>query len=434
MSDYEVSDKLKLVSALYVEDDENIRESLSKTLRRKLKHLYIAKDGKEGLSLFLEHRPSLVITDISMPVMNGLEMSELIKEHDKDVQIIITTAYDDVSYLLRAIEIGVNQYVFKPISIQKLFKAIGKCIEMVFLEEKIRRQNTLIQNVLNFQSNMVIVTDGHELTRCNESFLNCLGVKNLNEFYKAHDSIGELFVKESGFIFNVENSNWLDFLLNRRDKKYKVKMYNNQRSENLIYLLKVNPLPESDNQYIISFTDITQLEWERKDLELQSITDPLTQIYNRLKFDNALEKELSRVRRYGVDLSLIMFDIDYFKKLNDTFGHLTGDAVLIGITQLVSQKIRALDVFARWGGEEFMVLLPETNLKGAIKMAEKLRGIIEEETFEKTGKVTCSFGVTCYKEDESFDSFTGRVDTAMYQAKEEGRNRVITIQPDEKSG
>jgi diguanylate cyclase (GGDEF)-like protein len=122
-----------------------------------------------------------------------------------------------------------------------------------------------------------------------------------------------------------------------------------------------------------------------------------------------------------------MFDIDHFKQVNDNYGHDIGDKVLIKITNEVSKTIRETDIFARWGGEEFMILTPDTNLESAIGLAERTRRNIEMEEINKVGQITCSFGVTCFKKGDTFNSFVKRADNALYQDKESGRNKVINI-------
>ena len=168
-----------------------------------------------------------------------------------------------------------------------------------------------------------------------------------------------------------------------------------------------------------------ELDQKIEEITRLAETDQLTKIYNRVKFEKELKKEINRVERYENKLSLIMFDIDHFKKVNDNYGHDVGDRVLIEMTNIVNEKIRKTDIFARWGGEEFMILTPNTSLSFAIKLAERIRENIEQKKIEKVNQITCSFGVTKYKEKDDFDSFTKRVDDALYQAKENGRNQVI---------
>lgn len=169
------------------------------------------------------------------------------------------------------------------------------------------------------------------------------------------------------------------------------------------------------------------LKQTRDLFERQARIDYLTGIYNRLMFTELLEAELQRARRYCSDLSLIMFDLDHFKNVNDTHGHNMGDHVLKEVAQLASESIRAHDVLSRWGGEEFMVLIPKTDQSQAVILAEKLRRLFEAHDFSDGLQVTASFGVTQFRADEHTDSFTARADEAMYLAKQNGRNRIEAV-------
>jgi diguanylate cyclase (GGDEF)-like protein len=127
-------------------------------------------------------------------------------------------------------------------------------------------------------------------------------------------------------------------------------------------------------------------------------------------------------------LSIIIFDIDHFKEVNDRYGHSAGDYVLKTIADIVRESIRKIDYFVRWGGEEFMIISSETNLKDVSALAERIREIIESSTFEDVGKVTVSFGVTEFRANDTEDSLIKRADDAMYEAKKKGRNRVeVTV-------
>jgi diguanylate cyclase (GGDEF)-like protein len=157
--------------------------------------------------------------------------------------------------------------------------------------------------------------------------------------------------------------------------------------------------------------------------------DALTRIFNRRYFNEALEREFNRSKRYGRALSLIAFDVDNFKRVNDTYGHLTGDNVLRQIAAAVRPRLRREDVFARTGGEEFGVLLPEIGLDGARTTAEKVRRIVESTPLKhEQGEIPCtvSLGVVTLGADETtVEELYKRADTRLYEAKEAGRNRVI---------
>ncbi|WP_200762618.1 sensor domain-containing diguanylate cyclase [Nitrosophilus alvini] len=160
-----------------------------------------------------------------------------------------------------------------------------------------------------------------------------------------------------------------------------------------------------------------------KKLELLSMCDSLTNIYNRYKFDIALEQETKRSKRYGLPLSLILFDIDDFKNINDEFGHIEGDKILKKIAKTVKQNIRDIDIFARIGGDEFAILVPNTSLKEIEKITDKLKKSIENMKTAKI-KTTCSFGIAEYKKGETKEDFFKRTDVALYRAKRMGKNRV----------
>ena len=154
-------------------------------------------------------------------------------------------------------------------------------------------------------------------------------------------------------------------------------------------------------------------------------TDSLTKIYNRLHFAHFLDAEIGKIKRYGGKFSIIFFDLDHFKEVNDNYGHLVGDDVLACVTDIVSKANRSADIFARYGGEEFIILTPETDLSGALIHAERLRNDIEKFEFKIAGHITSSFGATEFNaETDSVETLLERADKALYLAKEYGRNRV----------
>lgn len=172
------------------------------------------------------------------------------------------------------------------------------------------------------------------------------------------------------------------------------------------------------------FRNITERKKLEDALKIAATIDKLTDIYNRRKFEDILKQEIERAKRYKSPLSLLMLDLDHFKNINDTYGHQVGDYVLKTIADIVKNNIRTIDFFGRWGGEEFMILLPETILKNAGELAEKIRSLIENYIFENVKLVTISCGVTQFIKDDTFDSFIKRVDDALYHAKKQGRNKI----------
>jgi diguanylate cyclase (GGDEF)-like protein/PAS domain S-box-containing protein len=194
-----------------------------------------------------------------------------------------------------------------------------------------------------------------------------------------------------------------------------------------VYVAHVLPI-RNERGEILTGMGMTQDITERKKLEnalqIMAVTDKLTGTCNRQRFDEILLSEMERSRRYNISLSMIIFDIDLFKRVNDTYGHQRGDGVLQEIARIVKENIRKTDHFCRWGGEEFIVLSPETELANAAGVAEKLRILIAEHPFEGIPRQTISFGVTQFHTEDTATSLVKRADDALYRAKGKGRNRV----------
>ncbi|WP_303871855.1 GGDEF domain-containing protein [Acetobacterium wieringae] len=192
----------------------------------------------------------------------------------------------------------------------------------------------------------------------------------------------------------------------------------------------VDPFNRQNNRIIsqlVNFIKVVTAELEQANQEARLLAerDYLTQIYNRLKGHELLQREIARCNRYGQECAIIMLDVDFFKQVNDTYGHNSGDAVLIQLVKMLAREIRTVDVLSRWGGEEFLVLMPQIDAQGAKKAAERLRAVVEETAFTQGLRLTASFGVTTYKKGESPEAFIDRADKALYEAKQKGRNCVV---------
>ena len=179
--------------------------------------------------------------------------------------------------------------------------------------------------------------------------------------------------------------------------------------------------------FIIGKRLIEQQEQLSKEIRNLSETDHLTAIYNRRKMTELFDREITRYKRYKYPLSIILIDIDYFKKINDQFGHNQGDTTLKEIASILKSEARESDYVGRWGGEEFLIICPETDLEGARTLAEKLRKIISEYPFTRIGHRTASFGITTCSNDSSFENMINHADKALYSSKSAGRNKVAQL-------
>ncbi len=194
---------------------------------------------------------------------------------------------------------------------------------------------------------------------------------------------------------------------------------------------RTQELAETNTRLLYEIAEREQAEKEKealiKKLDRLSKTDSLTGVFNRLKLDEQLENMLNIAKRYNRPFSVLLLDIDHFKTVNDTFGHQSGDRVLAGLAGILQENIRQTDLVGRWGGEEFLIVCPETDMDRAFTLAENLRSIIESSNFGIDRQVTASFGITEYSGKDDPATIVQRADRAMYLAKEEGRNRVRTV-------
>jgi len=170
----------------------------------------------------------------------------------------------------------------------------------------------------------------------------------------------------------------------------------------------------------------TILEKKNIEYEIKASTDQLTGLYNRYKFEELFRSACKTLTQEQGSMSLILLDIDHFKKINDNYGHNIGDQVLIQLSHMLLRTLRGVDIVCRWGGEEFLVLLPTATLENALKLAEKLRVYISEQEIDIAGKITASFGISQFEKDDNMKDLIERADKALYLAKRSGRNCIKT--------
>lgn len=435
---------LKNINILYVEDEDEVRELTASFLGKFVNTMISASNGREGLDLFKKHyndenleNIDLVVTDINMPKMNGLEMLAEISAIDHLIPSIVTTAHNDSSFLKEAINQRVRGYVSKPLNMHSLIDSILIVSEPKYLKDRLEKLNKELaltvekkthelKSILDAQDNLILVIDDDGSFEVNQTLLDFFGYKTFEEFKEKDISISDLFIPKKNY-FVVENDGvWFEEIMKLEDSKRVVVMSNTKNKE-IIFRVNIKSFVFNAKHIVISFTDITDLKHYTYELQYKATHDNLTKLFNRQKLNDDLEKEIIRENRYMHGLSVLMLDIDNFKQVNDTYGHDVGDIVLRDISKVIQSSIRSTDYAARWGGEEFMVLLPETLLSDASKIAEIMRQNIENYVNETLNKpTTVSIGVAQFKVNvDTFDTFVKNVDLAMYQAKQTGKNKVV---------
>lgn len=416
---------LKRLHILVVEDNQFAREQLGLLLSRFVGRLSSAGDGAEGLEVFKFERPDIVVTDINMPHMDGLDMAHAIKSMEPATPVILVTAHSDTEFFLRSIDIGIDGYVVKPVDADALLSLLTKQAARLIEARSAEARSRLFQFILDINPNFILTLHGGEVDYINRTFLDFLGAANLDAL-KSGSHLGR-HLEINGRRYAVSDFTWVRRFNARPEATHQAVFpsLDGDRVHDRTFLASAVEFDELDRR-VLTFTDITPLAEERRELLIRASTDALTGIANRAGLTEVLSRELPLAKRQSAPLSLIMFDIDLFKTINDTYGHGVGDAVLVELTRVVSEHVRSHDHLSRFGGEEFLIVAPDTRLDAAVQLAERLRTAIESNDFPVAGQVTCSFGVTARRIGDTVDTLLSRVDMALYAAKDAGRNRVVS--------
>jgi diguanylate cyclase (GGDEF)-like protein/PAS domain S-box-containing protein len=298
---------------------------------------------------------------------------------------------------------------------------MGTVIDITDTQET-QEQLKLLAQAVEQMDEMVRITDRDGIiTYVNDAMLSHTG-------YTKEDLIGrKVGVFKSGFHHKSFYEELWDTILSGETFKA---VFTNRKKDKKLYYEEETITPIMDEEgaiqhFVATSQDITERVFMEEKLQQLATVDSLTSIYNRYKINEEIEIEIGRNKRYDENFALAMFDIDHFKRVNDTYGHEIGDYVLQEISAIVTKEIRESDRFGRWGGEEFMLILPKLNKEEALHVSEKLRAKIEGHRFKDVEHITISIGVTVFRPEDTKVTLLKRVDEALYRAKDEGRNRVM---------
>ncbi len=413
------------ISLLYVEDERVTREQVSRILQRIVTELYVAENGRSGLELYRQKRPDIILTDIMMPLMNGLEMCREIRQLDRDSQLIMLTAYSDTEYLLECISLGVNQYVQKPVDFARLSSAIETCSNYILLKRRIQQQESRIQmlsQALEQAPAPVVITSlNGSIEYVNAMFTRLSG-------YSPEEALGRNpRLLKSGLNDPARYQELWETIL--AGKEWQGELANKHKNGSIYWeTIKICPLRDTTGT-VTSFLKVSQDITERKhyeeNLHYLGTHDPLTGLYNRAYFDAELER-LDTGRDFPV--SIVMADIDGLKAVNDSRGHEAGDLLIKGAAEVLLSAFRAADVVARIGGDEFAVLLPRTDHDAAQAAMQRIR---ENGSAERRFGATARFlslGMATAEQPGELHSAMKQADQLMYRDKLE-RKRLMTTPP-----
>lgn len=319
--------------------------------------------------------------------------------------------------LLQAAVIGVAVIAFAIIAMMIVNHRLKLAVRERTLE--LSKAKEKIENYVNIVDTHTITSEvdrNLKFTYVSDAFCRISG-------YPRHELLGS----DHTFLSHPDtNSDTADEMMRTiaLGEKWYGEFKNQTKGGNAFYVeANVEPILDENGTfdgYTAVRVDIT----DRKRVEVLAVTDPLTSLYNRMKINSVIQTEISRAKRSQCNFSIILLDVDHFKTINDKHGHQAGDRVLSRIAKLIKNRTREIDTAGRWGGEEFLVLCPETDLEGATKLAENLREEISQCTLKPAKQVTVSLGVAQHRVGETDEQLIERADVALYSAKEAGRNRV----------
>lgn len=279
-----------------------------------------------------------------------------------------------------------------------------------------------LQKLFDLQKNIIILTDGKKLNMANQSMLDFFGFVDLDHFLQHYNCICERFIKDDTFFHLGKvptGENWVETLNHLSPENRIVAIYD---KENKTHVFSISLNEFEDEKYVVAFADISNTMRDQIKL-IQKVThDKLTGAFNREFLDNSIHDIVREIESNR--LGVIMCDIDYFKRVNDTFGHNRGDEVLKEFAATVQRSIRNEDYLIRWGGEEFIVLVKVSTIDSLQSIAEHIRIAVQNTYFEEVEKITASFGATLLQDKETISACIAKADKALYAAKANGRNQI----------
>jgi len=441
---------------ILVVDDEPMNVRIMATSLEKMGYeVFKAFDGGDAMRITRESKPDVILLDVMMPGLDGFEVTERLRKDSETniIPIILVTALGETKDKVRGLNAGADDFLTKPINLVELRARVRSLLKLKrFHEEALSTSDPATQietwgdGARREKSIILIVEDDLIAAKTSASILGKAGYEIITAgtAQEADEILSE----------TVPDLILLDIMLpDKSGLEILSKLRREPGFENVPIIIvsssadletKVKGIDTGADDYLVkpvnSLELIARVKSNLHKYEVQqrlirnserlfalSMTDQLTGLYNRQYLETVVEREIAASKRYGLVFSLLLFDIDHFKDINDTRGHLSGDNVLRELGQLLKYGIRTNDVAARYGGDEFVVMLPNTAKDAAMAAAEILRQKVEGYAFShlEGRAITISIGVTDgFDSDAGMESVVKRADEALYAAKREGRNRV----------
>lgn len=407
---------------ILIVDDEPININVVAELLSDRYTIKVATNGIKALEIIQNQKPDLILLDIHMPQMDGYDVARAIKSNPSisKIPFIFLTSKQDNNSIVMGFKLGASDYITKPFNKEELHVRVDNHIHAHLLQRELNITLEQSKNNLKIIDSYVafVRTDlegiALEVSSRMCRYLHCqpediIGKKM--SIVRSESTKKEIYKRLWGTIKNKET--------------YVVEIENkNFNGTTNWYRATISPHINIYNKHIGYMAFYDNID-EKVEVKRLSETDKLTKLYNRAKIDTLLESEMERAERYGQPLSILMLDIDFFKSINDNYGHHIGDLILQEFAAILQKGVRKVDFAGRWGGEEFLIISPNTDSRQASILAEKLRLSIEKHTFSNGIKRTSSIGIAQYDINEESSALFKRADDALYEAKKSGRNKVV---------
>ena len=411
---------------LIAHPDPSSREVLTAIIRRSGHSVEVVDDGARAWArLERDDRPELALLDRHLAALDGLELCRKLREQraEKYLYVILTSPSRSPHEVAQALEAGADDVMAKPFDAEELCARLHSAERLITREAELTRARAYRDAVLdNLDSGVLLVHESGRVIYGNAPLARLSGTPLAEVLGHTRDE----FIREHAGCFDDPKGSSERLGMGRKvplraatDIEITSPQHRTWR-----WVAREIALPEGTAQLELVRDVTDEVERDREHLE-QAQIDQLTGLFNRHAAAEIFARELSRARRSGQPLSLVLADIDLFKRVNDTFGHNIGDQVLQGVSRAIAQCCRVTDAAIRWGGEEFLVVLPDTARAGATRLAERMRASVQALTGPEVPPVTISCGVAeLDPEDGGLESTLERADAQLYAAKASGRNAV----------
>lgn len=285
---------LSSISVLLVEDEPQVLQSMQNILSRRVGEVYTASNGQEGIDVYREKKPDVIISDVQLPDMDGLDMSKIIREElNAEVPIIIVSAHGKEDYFLKAIDVGVSKYMKKPVDKHEMEKVLIETATILFNHKRIEQLNLKIYDVLDLLKSMVILTDGEMIRYANKAFLEFTSFETFQDFsnrFSYVEDLNHLIVKVDDMIIKNDQG-WFYYMKDNMDKTYVSFLHDVKENTSAAFITTISQLPNNPDDFLLTFSDITDIERSRLDLAKESQSSEQLKMIIREKAEELYEKD-----------------------------------------------------------------------------------------------------------------------------------------------